>query len=897
MVIGRPAIESIGASTVQDVLLKLPSNFAGVNENINNQGATGGTNRVSLRGLGAESTLVLINGRRVASAAAAGAVSFVNINSIPLAAIESIEVLPDGASAIYGSDAIGGVVNVKLRKDYQGVESTVRYGNTFEKDVSERRFSFLSGASTGKASGMVIFDYFSRNSMLRNEREFAASADQSKRHGDGIDFRSPTGNPGTVYLRPGSAYFTATNPLGLPANPSGVFGIPDGSTGVWTNAGAFARTLLPGVERTFDFAGPNQIIPESKRLGFTAISSYHITDKVEAFSEVMYTRTETTVYLAATPVSALSATQVIPASNPYNPFGEDVNFRFRPLDVGPRTDFIQTDTYRILGGLRGEVYNWKWEFGYMLNSDKVADLGSNYIVTSDVIAAASGTLSKAPGKFLNVFGDKQGNDPALLKALSNTTTLNGEITQQSYDGSITGTLFEIPAGDIGVAFGGEQRREKLRSVLDPLTQSGAFAGSGTRENTNGSRVVTSGYAEISVPLVTPRWNIPFLSSAELQVAGRSEHYDTAGGSKVDSNKPKYAISIKPIRDLVLRGSYSEGFRAPSLFELFSGSNGSFPSANDPLRSRLDGTITGDLVNTLRYWVPSTPSTGSITLAGTGLAADDNQQIQQSQQGNTNLKPEEAKSYYAGIVYSPRALKGFSTSAGWFNIKHENIIRLPSLTNILRDPALQALVRRDAPSAADIAAGRPGRLAQSSVAVFQQYVNLAVVEVEGYDGEIEYEFPTTSFGKFTTRLAGTYMAHFYDQTTVTSTKSDNVASGYSSQGTIPRVKANFSTIWRWKSFGTTVWANYSGKYDDISDRTGLEREIEPYTTFDVQAFYDFKLPFIKGNTRLTAGVYNVADETPPFVSANFINGSGNSAYDPYIVDPRGRFFYLELRQQF
>jgi iron complex outermembrane receptor protein len=298
------------------------------------------------------------------------------------------------------------------------------------------------------------------------------------------------------------------------------------------------------------------------------MGSYDLTEKIELFTELSYSRTKSDVYLAATPVTATGAVNVIPANNPYNPFGEPVNFSWRPLDVGPRTDFITTHSSRYLLGLKGEVMdNWNWEIGLMLNSDSVADIGVNYIVTTDVIAAASGTFARAPGIFLNVFGDKQGNDPRLLAALNNTVTTNGELTQRSLDGKVTGELFDLPAGPLGIAIGGEQRFEKLEVFLDPLTQQGAFAGSGTRQNTFGRRTVSSGYAEINVPLASSKQNIPFVRSAELQIAARTESYDITGATasaKFDSTKPKVAISYRPIKDLMIRASYAEGFRAPSL---------------------------------------------------------------------------------------------------------------------------------------------------------------------------------------------------------------------------------------------------------------------------------------------------------------------------------------------
>ncbi len=901
--ITRETIELSGSNTVQDVLKRIPSNFAGVNENVNNQGATGGTGNVNLRGLGAEATLLLVNGRRVAPSAATGATSFVNINSLPLAAVERIEVLQDGASAIYGSDAIGGVVNVILRKDYSGSEATVRYGNTFLKDVGEIRASFVVGANSGKASAMVVFDYFDRASQLRPERSFSRTAQLQLINPDARDQSSPTGNPGTVYLRPGSAYLTATNPLGLPANPSGVFGIPDGSTGVWTNASTFAKTLLPGVERVFDFAAPNQNIPAVTRLGLVSMGSYQMNDRVQAFTELSYSKTETNVFLAATPVSANSGSvNVIPANNPYNPFGEPVNFRFRPLDVGPRTDFITTADYRFLFGLKGTMFDtWNWETGFMLNSSKFDDIGIHYIVTTDVIAAASGTLAKAPGLFLNVFGDKQGNNPLLLKALDNTVTTNGELTQQQLDGKVSGEIFDLPAGAVGIAIGGEARKEKLVVFLDPLTQSGAFAGSGTRENTYGVRAVNSVYAELSVPLVSKKQNYRWLQSSELQIAVREEKYDVHG--KIDasfkSTKPKYAISIRPTKDLLFRASYAEGFRAPSLFELLSGANSSFPSINDPLRSRLDSTITNAAdIASLRYWVPSTPAGAtSVFLAGTGIAADDSQQVQQAQSGNVNLKPETSKANYVGLVYNVPGIKNLTVSTGWSKIKHMGIIKLPSTTalniGVIHDPALQFLVRRDPPTPADIAAGRPGRYTATGVTLFLQYVNRAVVETESYDFEVNYKWKNPSWGEFNHDIAVNYFAHYWDQTTTTSVKGEGVGTGFTSQGTIPRVKGTLQNSWKLRQWTASAFVNYTGHYYDFTNVRNTFRTVEAYVTLDLQASYKFRTPWLGGNTTVTAGLINATDTAPSFVTEN-IAGAG---YDTQVADPRGRMFYVQMRQSF
>jgi hypothetical protein len=246
------------------------------------------------------------------------------------------------------------------------------------------------------------------------------------------------------------------------------------------------------------------------------------------------------------------------------------------------------------------------------------------------------------------------------------------------------------------------------------------------------------------------------------------------------------------------------------------------------------------------------------------------------------------------------VKGLTLSAGYFEITHNNIIRLPSVTaaniGVLNDPALQFLVRRETPTPADVAAGRPGKLVTGNVAIFLQYVNRALNEVKGYDFEIDYQWKSPTFGQFKHSLSGAYMAEFNGQTTPTSAIVNGVGSAFTSSGTVPRLKAVLQNSWKWRDWSASTFVNYSGYYEEFSTRINDVREVEAYTTVDLQVNYSFRTPWLGGKTMLTAGLINALDENMPYVTEQ-VSGSGNTGFDAQISDPRGRQFYIQLRQSF
>ncbi|MGB5246802.1 MAG: TonB-dependent receptor plug domain-containing protein, partial [Woeseia sp.] len=333
--VDREYIDNSGYLNLQQLLEKVPATGNGTfSTRGNNQDSTAnGASAVSLRGLGADATLVLVNGRRVAISSFAESVTtnFVDINSLPIAAIERVEILKDGASAVYGSDAVAGVVNVVLRNNFEGFEVTAGYGNTSESDSSETTMSAIWGTGSSNGNVTMIFDYFKNDSLFNFERPKLATANQSSRGGE--DFRSSRGFPGT-FIVDGTTTVDPTCP-------------PDRNVGVCV----------------FDYGPFNVLIPESERTGLIVLGNRSLSSTVELFTEIGVQHNTSIAQGAPTPLDD-SAGLTVPTTHPNNPFTGastiDV-FRFRPVDAGPRQWSIESDNLRLLLGLRGEWNDWKWE--------------------------------------------------------------------------------------------------------------------------------------------------------------------------------------------------------------------------------------------------------------------------------------------------------------------------------------------------------------------------------------------------------------------------------------------------------------------------------------------------------------------------------------------------------
>ena len=508
--IDREAIEHSGASSLNQLLSELTLNDGYMLNENHALSTTPGSAGINLRGLGQEATLVLINGRRMSNYPYAlnNSDTFVDLNSIPLAAVERVEVLKDGASAIYGSDALAGVVNIILRQDYDGAEVTASYGVSSEGDAEETRLNFVKGISSDKSNLTLVFDYFKREPFLLSDRDFSKTANQTIAHPVyGTDYRSPYDNS--------------------PANY-----VDDATWG--------------GVAASFpDYFDPNPwitAVPESERVGGLLSYKRDISTDLTFFTDLLVSQNTSEYKAAPTSLWGLSIFDnvLFPAAHPNNPEGVDLALFWRITELGSRTDEIKTDTYRLVAGFEGVYNDWDWETGIHQAKSKSTLSGRNYVSASTLQTAFDNNL-------LNPFGTSSQADLDFIRTGIGRTA---ETLSQGIDAKISGEIGQMDAGPLMLAVGGSYLNEDLEDTpnLEPdILGQGSTAGKGDRNS-------TAVFAEL---------NLPLQENIEMQLALRAENYSDFGSTV----NPKAAIKYKPSSTVMLRASVGTAFRAPSLSEL------------------------------------------------------------------------------------------------------------------------------------------------------------------------------------------------------------------------------------------------------------------------------------------------------------------------------------------
>ncbi|MGX5201087.1 TonB-dependent receptor [Aliikangiella sp. IMCC44632] len=522
-VIDREAIVGSGQATLQQLFERLPSSGSGTfSTRGNSQDSTGnGGAAISLRGFGADATLVLINGRRANISAFAESVvnNFVDLNSIPLAAIERVDILKDGASAIYGSDAISGVVNIVLRKDFVGSEVTLGYGSTTKSGADETTMNAIFGYGDGKTNGTLIFDYFKAGELRNADRGRLASANQSAN--GGFDLRSSRGFPGR-YILDGD-----TSPTIDPNCPA---------------ERSFGQTCV------FDYGPYGYLIPEMERAGAMFLYNSEIGQDAELYFEVSAQRNTSQAGGAPTPLDG-DAGLTVDASHPNNPFGQDLAIdRHRTVDAGPRVWDIQSESLRFVTGVKGMVGDFDYDLSFTKArsiSLQTGDRTQGWVRTDFLQREIDAGNYNPFGGFVN--------SPEVIDAITTSLTRRGESRLSAFEGSLSGDLMQMDSGWLAMATGFEYRSEAVKDNPDDQFQRGLIFGTES-VSAQASRDHWSVYAELAIPLT---------ETIELQVAGRHDDYELAGSS----TNPKIGMHWNVNEDIAVRASWGTGFRAPSLAQI------------------------------------------------------------------------------------------------------------------------------------------------------------------------------------------------------------------------------------------------------------------------------------------------------------------------------------------
>ena len=824
--------------------------------------ARGDASSVNLRGLGSGSTLVLLNGRRLPPhPISSGAVPrlTVNVNTIPARALERVEVLRDGASAIYGTDAAAGVVNavVKSRLD-QRFEVSTRYGGTDEGSLREASLSLSAGfqPNDGRTSVFVYADGLDRDGLRASEKDFAAVGDLRERSGssstawDNRSVNSPHGAFRTGNVRADGSFGSRR----APGAPDDDFYMVDGSV----RFGGLPRSLR------FDFAPYRYLVPDTERYNFYTKFDHQTESSLSFFGDLSYYQADSLTASAPVAISGSSNHDLfVPAQNYYNPFrdqGLDVLIRnYRPVELGERFAAVETKSTRLLLGARGFFKDrWTWESALTYGDADSVDTATNMLSESRLRRQLALTTPDA----WNVFGP---NPESVLDQVRIHPRREGETTLALLDAKLTGVVAELPAGPLFMSTGVEFRNEDFSDRWDAFALADDIIAQSETSNTDGDRDVASAFVELSIPLLADR---PGVHALQLSVAGRYEEFSDFG----DTAKPKIGLSWYPTSWLLVRGSHSQGFKAPNLAQLFTGE----------IHRRTEGV--------------QDPYRASVTRTPADLG-DVSREIIRG--GNVNLQPEESETTTYGVVFQSPKNHKFFVSLDYWDIEqsdligvfgHEDQLALDFLLRSTGQGFNPDVVRAD-PTEADLAAfaaynaANPGsqRTAAGEVLfVRDTFFNLAGRRVSGWDLGLSYRTDTTPLGRFNFKSELTYYERFDEQ--------KDAASPLEGQLKIngdPRFRGNAGVTWRKGDFGAGVFANYISEFFDTSAPAadGGLFVVDEWLVFNTYFSYNWS-----DTLNIRFSVNNVADEAPPLADelVNFFNEYHSS---------RGRTAFLTVRKGF
>jgi iron complex outermembrane receptor protein len=842
-IITREQIERSGRPTIADVIRTIPANLGGsYSESFTNSFAPGAAG-ISLRGLGQKTTLVLLNGRRVAGYGFAQNLqeTFVDLNAIPTSAIDRVEILKDGASAIYGSDAIAGVINIILRRDYKGIEAGGSVG--FFEGANDYRANLVAGfgdLGSDQFNVFGVFDYYKRDLLLYSETK----------QGHTLDFRGEDGGRNFESLSAGGTWLNGNNRRAISeCTQYGGF--------VVDYAGAVGRGLIaPGTSTAlnlpgntwcgYDWANERTALPATERYGFLGRGTYDFSATTQAFAEFGWSRVENYQRLrppSFTEVTGL--TQTAAGLRPFtynvtfgpgvagNPFDSNSTFFGNVRGFGTPGQAIKSDSYRLLGGLRYSSWGWDFEgaVGWSKNEVDQADLhllsktatSAAFGVPSDPTAGPPPAFPPNPvstGSTVNL--DQPSTTLAASQAMLITLNRTAESELRFIDTKATTAIGKLPGGPIGVAIGAEFRTEELRDNFDPRAAQGDVLGRGITA-TDGDRDNLAMYAELALPLTR---------QLQAQLALRYDHYSDFGTAVT----PKIGAKFKATPELLFRANWGRGFRAPTLPEISPSTAIGGVAVIDPLTSQLT-QISAVLV------------------------------------GNPQLNPEKSRNTTVGIVWEPNT--SFTLALDWYQITWSNIVAPPSI---------QAIVN----------SGDPNRVIRDPVTggilrVYSGYENLLRTETSGVDVDARW-IARTDWGRFTTRLNATYVDSFEEEGV-------ECAGTNGCTNTYPRWKGYLSLDWDRGPWAATARVNYIHSYyqkllpgsffvpQDPRFQTGTYPERVPsYTTLDLFARYELS-PML----RVFASIINVTDETPPYI--------GTPGYDFTQYDIRGRQYRIGFNYKF
>jgi len=876
-VISRADIDNQSFVSIGDILQRSPfSAGQAVNTSVNNGGS--GAVNFSLRGLGSARTLVLINGRRVV-ASGLGADATVDLNNIPSGMIERIEILKDGASAVYGSDAVAGVVNVITRKNYEGAEFNFVSGVSSENDGDQNTADFSFGSTTERANFVMSGYWTEQKPIWAGDRKYSEAEIWYHPYWD------PTGQ-------------TTGGSSAVP------WGNHRGSDGVRYTRGTEFGNWRPysGATDPYNYAPANYTQTPNERWGLSAFGNYNLGDvgaltNIELTSEIMFTHRDSQRLIAPEPLAPLAFFGVPAPYSPLNHYnitqgpknaqGQTMvlnDWRRRMVETGGRDQQHETNTHQFTVGLSGELGSWFWDASAMYGENDASVTDRGYFQLERVGDAVGPTFTDGAGKILcstdgtaagvidgcvplNVFGQPGTATAVTAEMLQYISGNYVSITQGGNDTksaqfNVSGPLFQLPAGELGAAFGVEKRWVNGFSQPDSLQLLGVST-AGASLATAGGYDVQEAYAEFAIPL---------LDTLEASLATRFSKYNTFGNTTNSKLGLRWTVSD----ELTLRGTVSEAFRAPSIPELYLGISSTFPTVVDPCAD-----------NPTPFCVADGVPAGGYDDAGMI-------QLPSKVGGNVNLQPEEADILTLGAVYEPEWIQGLSLTLDYWDIDVVNAISTTGPQLIL-DNCQQTGLDCD-----KIDRWGPGSGAEVGGIIFINDLNANVggVRSTGWDLSARYQMQPTSYGLFSFGYDLAYLTKYEKELANGSTLDHTGRFEDNQDGNFPEYRWNLTTNWSMGNWEAVYAVRYVGasrellnKFYSATDAAGNfteERTIKEQVVHNAQASYNFE----QFNTRFTLGVDNISDEQPPFAYSGF-----NDNTDPRTYETRGRFYYGRVSVSF
>lgn len=834
-VVGADNLSQIGASNVADLVQTLTiNNGAQNNPDAFTQNGTTGTSNFNLRGLGVASTLLLLNGRRqvVAGTTTNDGIAFVDTSSlVPQIAVQRIEIVKDGAAAIYGTDAVAGVVNFITDDDFEGVQVSAKYQTlTDEGSQSDQLYEAKFGWGNDTTHFMGAFSYYDRSALTTAERRLSEPQDDA----------SALGNPGSYYVPSIIAAIGTVAPVIDPYGCESVGGLPNVAVDLGT-----ARVGTCG----FDFGDYFNIVPEEERKQAFAVITQQLGDGHELRLEGAWADTSAIRGNSPTFPFLQLGSAGVPDYHPENPFGQGVTFLGRAIGNGGEVsnNMFASETWRFNLEVTGDINDtWSYDVGLTI-ADNQYQIQTKDTVTANFQRALAGfggdncnAAAGVPGAngclFYNPFATSFSSAPnsdEVIDYIIGTQVTDGSSSTKVFDAVVSGSIAEMPAGEVGLAVGMQYRNEEWGRDYDDISNADGFAFLIGNKDFSDSRDAVGLFAEALVP-ITER--------LDLSLALRNESY---GGNIGSTTDPKISLLYRPSDTLALRGSYSTSFRAPSVLQE-SGETTALEQVSDP--------VTG----------------------GTAFAA-----VRASLNGreSRDIRPETGKAWNFGLSYQGES--GLAVDVDYWNYKFEDVIIVENS---------QAVVEAFANDPTRVV--RAGGAGGTILMVIVDFVNASSVETQGFDVNARYTFDT-DYGTFQPFVEATHVLK-YDLIDPQAGNVDGAGNrNFSNFGSpTPKWRLNTGMSWSNDRHDMRFYVRHiSSMDDDQNNVTTPGTKVGSMTTVDAQ--YSFSLDGLfegSNGSSIQIGVINAFDKKPPYVSTN-------GGYESRTHDPRGRSVYAKLTAAF